>query len=163
MVRQLLVVLALAGLLTAASAGPAQAAAAGSATGVSPVKATDASVTGHSRLAHGSGGVRFKLLTTRLQPGNAYTVWWGAHGSGPGEPGRRRRPTSPSQGPFLTPHNFAPDGRDRAAETPGRNSGEPLTTRTEEARGSNPLTSRMGGRADSGQDGRGPQVSGTSC
>jgi hypothetical protein len=73
MVRQLLVVLALASLLTAASAGPAQAAAAGSATGVSPVKATDASVTGYSRLARGSGGVRFKMPTTKLQPGNAYT------------------------------------------------------------------------------------------
>ena len=67
-------VLALAGLLTAASAGPAQAAVAGSATGVSPVKATDASVAGYSRLSRGSGGDRFKVLTTKLHPGNAYTV-----------------------------------------------------------------------------------------
>ncbi|MDP9207383.1 MAG: hypothetical protein M3O65_02590 [Actinomycetota bacterium] len=79
-------VLALAGLLTAASAGSTQAAAAGSATGVNPVKATDASVTGYSRLARGSGGVRFKMLTTKLQAGNAYCCSSGVHISVP-DPG----------------------------------------------------------------------------
>ena len=46
----------------------------------------------------------------------------------------------PFQGLFHTPHNFAPDGPDDMGNA-GRHGGGPLITRTEEARGSNPLTS----------------------
>jgi hypothetical protein len=76
--RRLLVVIGLVGLLCAVLAGPAGAAEAGSSrsVSVSPVTAADGSVTGYSVLRRGGTEARFRLLTSKLEAGHAYTIWW---------------------------------------------------------------------------------------
>jgi hypothetical protein len=75
MKRRLLVVLGLVGLFSAVLIGPAGAAEAATSRSISPVKAADGTVTGYSRLNRGSA-LNFRLLTTRLEPQHAYTIWW---------------------------------------------------------------------------------------
>ena len=76
MKRRLLLLLGLVGLLSALLVGPAGAAEASSNRSISPVKAVDGSVTGYSRLTRTSDSVAFRLFTTHLEAGHAFTVWW---------------------------------------------------------------------------------------
>lgn len=74
--RRVLLLLGLVGLLSALLVGPAGAAEASSNRSISPVKSADGSVTGYSRLTRTSDSVSFRLLTTHLEAGHAFTIWW---------------------------------------------------------------------------------------